>query len=248
MAHTRLTAHARPVLLVCGLAALAAALSAPASAASTVEARRAGDAVLVESIQQTKELDHGGSATEFSLRLPEGSTCPGDSLHDQWRVQSFMVPDGDDPATLSYGVMGPEGPGQFPLFLTTTTPLTDSLTLANASAGLPALIPAIPALSFVAFPPDVLAPGTYRVGIACTLSRQTADYWNTTIVVSRDTDDAPSQLVWRRPDVPLSALENDSSGLPTSGIVAAALAVVALGAVLFLRRPSRHTTLSKETR
>ena len=230
----------------CPLAFVAAAIGlslfAPTASAAAVDPVRSGDAVIVDSSDGSRQLTHGQSATQFSLRLPPGAACPGDSANDQWRVQSFMIPAADSPANLGYNVAGPDGQGQFALYAVNTTPLVDSLTNQNTSPGEPGVIPAIPPLSFAAFPPGVLPAGTYRIGIACTLSRKTANYWDTEVVITASPGDKPSQFVWRLPNVPES-VNHSSQGssrwiLPTGiGVVA----VVAVTAWFFLPRKAPVT-------
>ena len=78
----------------------------PASAAAS----RSGDAEAVQANNRLRPFTEGTHESAFSLRLPRGATCPGDSMNDDWRVQSFVVPSTDDPGALRYMVTGPEGP------------------------------------------------------------------------------------------------------------------------------------------
>ncbi|MEZ5250274.1 MAG: hypothetical protein R2713_14015 [Ilumatobacteraceae bacterium] len=110
-------------------------------------------------------LASGGSATPYTLVLPEGSTCPGDSANDDWRVQTFLIPASHDPGQVEYGVIGPEGT-QFPLFAFDTKPYAHQLLPVNAGPGMEARIPLLPELTFTIFPPDAVAPGRYRIGVA----------------------------------------------------------------------------------
>ena len=239
-------------VLQCGTTLLTAALglsvAAPTAFAAAVDPVRSGDALIVDSSDGSHELTHGQSATQFSLRLPSGAACPGDSANDQWRVQSFMIPSAVSPANLGYNVAGPDGQGQFALYAVSTTPLVDSLTNQNTSPGQPGVIPAIPPLSFAAFPPGVLPAGTYRIGIACTLSRKTANYWDTEVVITSSPGDKPSQFVWRLPNVPESV--NQSSHGSSSWVLPigiGALAVVAVGAWFFLPRKARVPVKHRRT-
>ena len=199
----------------------------------------------VDTGDQSKEILEGRSATEFFLRLPEGAACPGDSLHDQWRVQSFIVPAVDDPGSIDYGVVGPTGEGQYALYDVDTRPFTDVLTRQNLRAGEPGVISEVPALSFAVFPPGTLPSGRYRIGIACTFFRSTADYWDTEIVVTTSPDDEPGQLVWRLADAPAySAPADDTQNnwlFPVVGGLGAAVAV-ALGWAFWRRSIRRVAT------
>ena len=85
-----------------GLAALVVLLAAgscggTATAAQSVDVRRAE--VVAPS---GRPIDGGGSATPFTLRLPDGAACPGDSANDGYRVNSYMVPLDVDPTTVTY--------------------------------------------------------------------------------------------------------------------------------------------------
>lgn len=236
---TRTRQPVQRALTVLAAVAVGLSLSIPTGWAVSTDPVRSGDAVIVDSNDGSHELSHGQSSTQFSLRLPATATCPGDSANDQWRFQTFMVPAANDPATLHYGVAGPDGPGQFPLFQVNTAQLVDNLTNQNTQPGQPGVIPAIPPLSFAAFPPGVLPSGTYRIGIACTLSRKTANYWDTEVVITASPNDKPSQFVWRRPNVPQSNEPHQGSSrwlLPAGPGV---LIVAALIAWFWLQRKSR---------
>jgi hypothetical protein len=197
----------------------------------------AGVVVVIDGNDRQQDVGRGGSAAVFSLRLPDASTCPGDSLHDQWRVQSFMVPADVDVTSLQYGVIGPEGEQHYALYDVRTKPFVNELTRANEVAGQPGFIGDIPVFSFALFPVGTVAPGTYRVGLACTLQRETAKYWDAEIVIEADPSDQPAQLAWSvvgGPDVESSGPATASSdAFPIStvllivGAVALAIGVIA---------------------
>lgn len=202
-----------------------------------------GDAVVVEPNAVVRELDGGGSGTSYSLRLPDGASCPGDTRNDQWAFQTFMVPVDADPSSLEFSESGPAGPFQFALYEETTQPLTDAILVPNAEPGLPGLIPPIPPLTFSVFPPGELE-GTYRIGVACTFLRKPSIYWDATIVIDVDADDEPGQFSWRTEGSPVAQSSGESSSLP---LVAAAIGVGVLGvAGVTLRRRSRPFTSTKE--
>lgn len=199
------------------------------------------DGAVVITTPDGTPLSGGGSATPFTVQLPDGVTCPGDSASDDWRVQSFMIPNGDDPGSIEYGFAGPEGT-QFPLFAADTRPYAHQLLPVNAGPGQPARIPAIPPLTFTIFPADAIALGEYRIGIACTYFRATAKYWDTKIVLTPSSDDEPSKFVWTVVDAPTGAVDgataDDDDGI--SPVVIAlglgAIGVAAVAAVLVVRR------------
>lgn len=201
----------------------------------------AGDVVITS--PDGTPLANGGSITPFTLQIPEGSTCPGDSANDDWRVQSFMIPVDDDPGEIEYGFSGPEGT-QFPLFAADTRPYAHQLLPVNAGAGQPARIPDLPAMTFTIFPAGAIAMGTYRVGIACTYFRATATYWDAQIVLTESADDIPSQFVWSVVDAPADAVDAsslDEGSNRTVWILTAVAGAVAVGVVVLWarrRRPS----------
>ena len=183
-----------------------------------------GDVVIVDGSGQP--LTGAGSATIFSLRLPAGAACPGDSMHDQWRVQSFLVPTTVDIGTLEYNVIGPEGDAQFALYTTADRPFTDQNLLPNAESGAPGIIAGLPTFYFAKFPVGILPAGTYRAGIACTLFRETAIYWDTELVVTTSPDDEPAQFVWSLAGTPPN-LDPSSEESSSSWML-----VIALGAAV----------------
>ncbi len=199
-----------------------------------------GDVLVVDRAGQP--LRNGGSTTEFSLQLPTDAACPGDSMIDQWRVQSFIVPMAVDPVDIRYGVIGPEGDAQYALFAVDTRPLAQQLTLPNQVGGKPAGIGGVPLLSFAVMSPGMLPPGAYRIGIACTLFGDTAHYWDADIVLEADPNDRPAQFVWRLPDAPRYTPPADRQVWRLVAFGAAALVLIALVWIQFIRpRLSRHT-------
>jgi hypothetical protein len=206
--------------------------------------RDAGSVVVTD--PQQRPLSEGASATLFSLDLPDGAACPGDTANDDWRVQGFMIPVDDDPATIRYGVIGPEGE-QFPLFAFDTRPFAHQFTEVAAAPGEPGVIPALPALTFGVFTPGDVPPGTYRIGVACTFFRQTADYWDTEIVIELDPSDELAGFRWSVPNAPDGAIDATDTGGGVSGwlLLAAGLggaaALLALAGVVAGRRRAGTT-------
>jgi hypothetical protein len=234
------------IVAVVGLATmtLALAVTSVVQASSDEPATSGGDAVVVEANAALRELDSGGSATLYSLRLPDGAACPGDTRNDQWAFQTFMVPAEVDPASLEFSSAGPTGPSQYALYEEGTQPLVDAILVPNAEPGLPGRVPPIPPLTFSIFPPGEIAAGTYRIGVACTFLREPATFWQATIVVESDAGDEPGQFTWRTDGSVAATTSGDSSSLP---LVAAAVGAGALAAtVLLVRRRTRSSTPSKE--
>lgn len=181
---------------IAALAALASLWHLLGASSAGAQAADLGDVTIVEPADPTAELTEGGSDTDFSLRLPDDAVCPGDSFNDQWRVQSFLIPVADDPALLEWDEVGPAGEGRYPLYQLNTSPFDFQLTIPNEQPGQPGRLAPIPAFDFGVFPPGELPPGRYRVGIACTLFRDTDRFWDTEIDVVADAGDEPAGFRW----------------------------------------------------
>lgn len=216
------------------------ALAAPASVT--------GEAVVISPPPRAKPLSSGGSATAFSLRLPPGASCQGDSADDNYRVQSYMVPAADNPAALSYASEGPEGTGRFPLYDVTGSPFVNVQTANVDEPGGAGTIVNIATFSYAVFPPGELAPGRYDVGIACTLNNRTTRVWNVETLVARAPEDKPAQLRWAVPGV---SSQSDNSNFPLAAALAVSLLVALAAYALVRRQRSGHrsalTTPSEES-
>ena len=63
----------------------------------TADAYPSGGRATVTDPGQANVLRSGGSATDFSLVLPQGAHCAGDARRDGYRVFSYLIPHGTDP-------------------------------------------------------------------------------------------------------------------------------------------------------
>ena len=150
-------------------------------------------------------LESGGGTTAFSIGLPAGAACTGDSAGGGYRIQSYMVPAAVDPATLKFNANGPTPSGvdvdfSQPLFDTIGTPYVQALTAIADTPGGPGLILSIPGFNFAVFSPGHILPGVYNLGIACTLGPpeeedQLEKYWNTQMTFTEDAGD-PVGVTW----------------------------------------------------
>ena len=151
-------------------------------------------------------LESGGSTTAFSIGLPAGAACTGDSATGGYRIQSYMVPAAIDPATLKFNANGPTPSGvdvdfSQPLFDTVGgTPYVEALTAIADTPGGPGLILSIPGFNFAVFSTGHILPGVYNLGIACTLGPPTEEdqlekYWNTQMTFTEDAAD-PIGVKW----------------------------------------------------
>lgn len=218
------------------------------SQAQAEDAVDAGDLVILD-IDGTP-LRNGGSATDFSLQMPSGAACPGDSMNDQWRVQSFIIPAADDIGAVEYGVVGPKGLAQRPLYELDTRRFVNQLTLPNLTTGQPGLIGGVPLMNFAPVSPGTFPPGRYRIGIACTLFKDNGPYWDTEIVIENSPDDSPAGFTWRLPEAPSYEAPRDSGslrrwlgiGLLVIGGATVTWAVVSRSLSSFRRKTSKEST------
>jgi hypothetical protein len=150
-------------------------------------------------------LTAGGSLTSFSLRLPSGAACSGDSANDDYRVQSYMVPSSVNPGSLTFDASGPipNGLGAAfgqPLY----TPLGSSFVNGQTASATPPPGPGpvvnIPAFDFGVFEPGHILPGTFNLGIACTVGSASATqldkFWNVQMTFTTDAADQPAGVAW----------------------------------------------------
>ena len=236
----------RTVFVLPFLAASLFILSAPPAAVAGPPVP-GGEATLV-SVSESRSIESGGSAEAFSLRLPTGAACPGDSANDGYRVQSYMVPVAVDPSTLEYDVSGPV-PNSFgdgtsfrqPLYDVSTSPFIHAQTTDAATSGAPGFIVNIPSFSYAVYRPGELPPGPYAIGIACTLANRTVRHWGVEVEVADAPDDEPAGVRWAR--------AGGSGGAAGSGwrnrsaaVATASVAMAAGIALVTTRRRGRRQT------
>lgn len=175
-----------------------------------VDAASAGPVVVVGATGSPaagQPLAEGGSATAFTLQLPLGAACSGDSASSDYRVQSYMVPSSVDPGTLTFNFLGPVPTGtganyRQPLYNAASgAGYVNQTTAVADTAGGPGRVPfPLPGFSFAStrFAADIIPEGTYNVGIACTRAAGSVldKYWNTQLTFVKDDIDEPSGLTW----------------------------------------------------
>lgn len=206
----------------------------PAGTAATGpgDARRVGGVAVVRSDDTNSYLREAAFEQPFSLRLPDQSTCPGDSAHDDWRVQTFIVPEDRDPGRLAYSEVSPLFAGEptalvSPLFDANGSPFVNQLLGANTEPGKPGHILGFPVMSFTRLA-DSFVAGRYRIGVSCTQFRAGERYWDATIEIAG----SGTERTWKLVGSPQSfsgAGGTHSSSLRWIGIALAALGLFALG-------------------
>jgi hypothetical protein len=148
-----------------------------------------------------RSITTGDASTPFRIQLDDPRECPGDSANDQWRVQSFMVPESTNLFALDFGVVGPEDEGEWALFGADSAARTyaNVLTQANTAAGRPGTIADPPVFSFAVIPADGVRAGLYRIGLSCTFFGEVNRVWSTQIEVTdlRADTDQTAQFTWQ---------------------------------------------------
>jgi hypothetical protein len=198
--------------------------------------RREGDVQVIDVEGSYGPLAGGGSARQFTLRPGTDGTCPGDSQHDNWRVQGFLVPATVDPSTLHYLLQDPDTKGGKGLFDIYGTPVAQTMLEPNDVAGQPAHIPALRPLSFSVYRPGDIPPGHYRLGLACTQWRQTNKFWDVGVTVVADPTDQPAGFRWTVDGASPAASAKGSAPWWLIGVAGMVAALV--GGLLLRRRRS----------
>jgi len=171
-----------------------------------------------------KQIADGKGSTSFSFLLQGKSECQGDSADGNYRIQSFIVPETVDPKTLTFQSTKPAGEGNWALYDVNTRPYVQDLTSVADAPDNPGRIDSFPQLSFAVFPPGTLAPGIYKMGIACSLMNDATRIWETTIEISEDANDSPANIRWAVIGSVASEGESNPAALLALGVVAVALA------------------------
>ena len=190
-------------------------------------------------------MTSGDSNSVFQLVLPEGASCPGDSFYEEWRVQSFIISAADDPGSLRYGIISPDGEGRRSLYTVNTRPFVHVILGKSDGAGEPGPIAQPEPMTFAVYPAGQFPPGNYRIGLACSEYRETAVYWDAEITVTEASDVQPGGFAWSMVAESVDgALGQSNSGSSASWIPPIAVLLVVVGGVAVLRRRSSATRQS----
>lgn len=216
------------------VAIVVAVLTTPAAAAD----RRAGPVTVMKADDPGSTKQSGTVEDRFLLKLPVRAACPGDSLNDDYRIQSFIVPDVDDPGTLQYESLKPVGDGRWALHNNWGSRWVQQLTATNTGPGTPGLIDESPLLTLAYFKPNQLPAGTYRIGVACTLENVTARYWDARIDFTPGEGGTPGSWVVLD-QMPYSA-PSGSNWLVPLVVALLGFALLFAGAFWLLSRGSRN--------
>jgi len=210
--------------------------SVHASAPTEAGTGDAGDVVVVDPINVDRTLADGDSTSTFTFRLPDAASCPGDSANDDWRVSTFLVPADTNLDTLMYQALSPDGEAYRSLRYVDGDIYVMEMTSPNPGPGQPGLINQLPALTMAWYETGTLAPGPYKMGIACTDAVGAVErYWDTDVELTVAPDVEPGGLRWSViANANVAAVEPSSNG---SAIwVFILVAIAAIGGFIVVRR------------
>jgi hypothetical protein len=169
-------------------------------------------------------LSGGGSSTPFSLLLPKGAACPGDTATHQFHVDSYVLPASVSPSSVHFRAGWPIGAR--PLDVSGAGPYFAQSTFRDS-----ARVPAPPVFTWARYARlSLIKSGTYNIGIMCSdANDDPTTYWNTRVDFRADATD-PHHLRWvvAGADVPHRSASNLGliAGLAIAGCVLVALAVL----------------------
>lgn len=234
--------------LATGLVAIAVLVSTQhVSAQTDAGVNDAGDVVVTEAANVNRAMAAGDSTSAFSLRLPEGASCPGDSANDDWRVNTFLVPAETNLDTLTYRALRPDGEAYRSLRYLDGDIFVMEMTSANPGPGQPGLITPIPPLTMAYYEAGSLAPGPYKLGIACTDAVGAVQrYWDNAVELTLAPEVDPGGLRWSVIKTSTLAQPESTSSSSTTWVALLLALVVTGGAVLIRRRRRRLSPQSQK--
>jgi hypothetical protein len=186
------------VVFMATFAGLTAAGVSPA-AASTLD----GTATIANPGNDSA-LASGGSATQYTLTLPAGASCTGDTATDGYHVFSYLVREGTSPAAISFASGLPADYPDAPTGLFDSTgnyygPANTAVSTGQI-VSIPGNLEFAPMLSRGLSLSKLLytgsTSGVWEAGIACANSTgAVSDYWNTEVTFTSSGSD-PNGFVW----------------------------------------------------
>jgi hypothetical protein len=189
LVRTLLATAVVPAALLAGVAG--GVTASPGSASATVTS---GVAAITKPGSLTK-LDSGGSDTLFGVQLPAGASCPGDTAHDGYRVDSYLVPAGVSLSSVNFKTGLPDRGSGYVAYGRYYGAI-------NTSLGSGLLVGLPPDLTMNRLTTRQLFPAgqksvTWNGGIACaTAGGVVTNYWNSRFVFTATPSD-PHGFTWR---------------------------------------------------
>ena len=235
------TAPARRAMLSILVATITLIGPTSLAAAAAPTGEDAGSVVIVDPLNVEREYQRGDSTSAFTLRLPDGAACAGDSANDGWRVQSFIVPVGTNLPALEFSANRPnvgEPASSRSLREINTAIFTQRMTEQNQTTGQPGLILPLPPLTFAHFEAGTFPPGRYEVGVACTTPDwKVRRYWNAEIDFETAPDVTPGGMRWTFLGDGDGTVEDENFPVLAAGLAGAVgLGIVIVGVVSVRRR------------
>jgi hypothetical protein len=178
-----------PAAVLAGVAGGVTIAPTTAGAAAT-----AGTAAITKPNTLTA-LNSGGSGTLYGVQLPAGASCPGDSAHQGYRVDSYLVPKGVSPASVSFKTGLPSKWYGYIAY-------GEYFGAVNTAEGSGLIVGLAPEFTWTRLTTEELFPhgqksSTWEGGIACSNNDGVVtDYWNSQIVFTASTSD-PHGFTWR---------------------------------------------------
>ncbi len=168
----------------------------------------------------------GISSTEITLGFtPPNNLCPGDTATGNYRWNTFMVPSSVDVGTMTYnnqGVITPDGqPVRRPLF----TASGGSGLVNRNTAVTSGQIVGTSTVNFEVWAPGDIAPGSYKIGYACTKApalgqpAETERFWQVELAVTADAAGGLAQIAWTT-GTPTTTTTTTVAGATTTTTVA----------------------------
>jgi hypothetical protein len=227
--------------------AVAAMLAVTQPTLAQADPADAGDVVVADPVNVNRALTEGESTSAFTLLLPDGAACPGDSANDDWRVQSFLVPADTDIGSLQFRALRPDGDAYRSLRYLDGDIYVMEFTSPNEVSGEPGQILSIPPLTMAWFETGSLTPGPYRMGIACTPpSWEVEKYWDVGLELESAPEVEPGGLRWRVVASTNAEPLASPSGSSTPWIAPLAVLIVVVGGIIGLRRHRNSTPQSQK--
>ncbi len=171
----------------------------------------------IETSSDTAMTYPAGSTTPFTVTLPSGAACSGDTATDGYHVYTYMVTQGTGIAALTfighpsagYGIYNNSNTYQGPFNTAPSTGVVQTLSV-NLEWGPAVVAGKIPLATLLA------NGGVWEVGVACANSTGAlTDNWNIEITFSASGSD-PDGFVWSAVPGPPSTTTSSSSSSTTS--------------------------------
>ncbi len=163
-------------------------------------------------------LSSGGSTTQFTVTLPAQAACDGDTASDGYHVYSYLVPEGTNPAAISFTTGVPADYPDAPSGLVTAAGKyyggVNTASTTGQIIGIPGNLEFAPLVTKSVIPLSTLldnaaSSGVWEAGIACaTAAGAVTDYWNTEVTFTASGSD-PNGFTWS--DTPGPCAASDST-------------------------------------